>query len=673
MKKTTYAAKKARAQAVSRALSASGRDIGAIPPVANIERKREALASFTAFCRHYLGKRFTLQWSPDHLRVIGKIEQAVTAGGQFAVAMPRGSGKTTLCEAAALWALLSGRHQFLVVIAASAMKARQTLDSLKSELQHNELLAADFPEVCYPIRCLQNETRRVMGQTLNGQPTLITWGKDSVALPWIPGSRCAGAAVRVSGLSGSIRGTSHTRPDGSSIRPTLAVIDDPQTDSSARSPTQCHARLKLITGAVLGLAGPGKRVAAIMPCTVIAPGDLADVILDAKTHPVWNGERCKMLYSPPSDAALWAKYAEIRADSLRQHGDIREATALYAAHREAMDAGAVVGWAERHDPDHLSALQTAMELKLRDPAAFEAEYQNEPQPAGDVASDEMATIEQVLAKATSRPRGAVPAAATRLTAMVDVQKSCLWWMVCAWMDGFAGAVVEYGAWPDQRRTYFTLDQIHPTIADAAPPGAAAEGALYHALTTLTDQLLGRTWQADGPTPATLPITRLMIDTAWGDMAGVVRQFAAETAHRAVILPSFGMGIGADKKPISTYRTEPGDRIGAEWYMPKAKAHMLYDTNHWKTFCHRRIRAAPGDIGSLSLPAGDHRMLAEHITAERPVAVTGQRTVNLWHAIPGRDNHLLDCLVGCAVGASEQGISAVGHRTTDSAPQRKRYT
>ncbi len=50
----------------------------------------------------------------------------------------------------------------------------------------------------------------------------------------------------------------------------------------------------------------------------------------------------------------------------------------YAAHRKEMDEGAVVAWPERYNVDELSAIQHAMNLKLRDELAFMAEYQQEP-------------------------------------------------------------------------------------------------------------------------------------------------------------------------------------------------------------------------------------------------------------------------------------------------------
>ena len=54
---------------------------------------------------------------------------------------------------------------------------------------------------------------------------------------------------------------------------------------------------------------------------------------------------------------------------------------------------------------------------------------------------------------------------------------------------------------------------------------------------------------------------------------------------------------------------------------------------------------------------DHRMFAEQMTAEYPVKTEGRgREVDEWKARPGRDNHFLDCVVGCCVAACVQGAA-----------------
>ena len=93
-------------------------------------------------------------------------------------------------------------------------------------------------------------------------------------------------------------------------------------------------------------------------------------------------------------------------------------------------------------------------------------------------------------------------------------------------------------------------------------------------------------------------------------------------------------------------------------------HVIFDTNYWKTFCFARLAVAMGDRGCLSL-FGDnpqeHRLFAEHITAEYRIKTEGRgRKVDEWKLRPeSSDNHWLDCLVGCAVAASIQGVLLPG--------------
>ncbi len=377
---TDYEAHKEQARARSAALSTAGRDIAPLPDVVNPVRKQTAARSYRAFCDTYFPRTFHLPWSDDHLKVIGKIEAAVLQGGLFAMAMPRGSGKTTLAEVACIWAVLFGHREFVCLIGSDEGHAEDMLDSIKMELDGNELLLEDFPEVVFPIHCLEGIANRASGQLFEGQRTHIGWTAREIILPTIPGSAASAAILRVAGLTGRIRGMKYKRSDGQSVRPSLVVLDDPQTDESARSLSQCATRESILAGAVLGLGGPGQKISGIMPCTVIRPGDMADNILSRETHPEWNGERTKLVYAFPANEKLWQRYAELRAESLRNdHGGV-EATEFYRANREAMDDGARVAWAARFNHDELSAVQHAMNLKLQNEAAFFAEYQNEPLP-----------------------------------------------------------------------------------------------------------------------------------------------------------------------------------------------------------------------------------------------------------------------------------------------------
>lgn len=655
-----YEAQKARAAQRSAQLSQTGRDIGELPEVADPKRKKSCERNFRKFCEVYFCHIFNMEWSDDHLKAIAKIEQSVLKGGLFALAMPRGSGKSSLCEAAGVWSAVYGHREFVTLIGATESAALEMMESVKTELESNELLAADFPEVCYPIEQLDGIANRCAGQLYRGKRTKITWTANEMVLPTIEDSAASGVVIRVAGLTGRIRGMKFKRSDGRSVRPELVIVDDPQTSESANSIEQTRKRLRILSGDILGLAGPGKKISGLMPCTVIKTGDMADQILDKGKHPEWNGERCKMLYSLPTNEKLWEEYAEKRAQSLREKGDISDATAFYAENRKAMDEGAVVAWKQRHNPDELSALQHAMNLRLQDELAFMAEYQNEPL-SEDKAEDVLMSVDEICSKLNGLKKKVVPLNCVRLTMFVDVQKTVLYYCVCAWADDFTGAVIDYGAYPDQKRIRFTLNDVKPTMQDLFPK-SGFEGQLYGTLEKLFEERMTERYvREDG---AEMQIERALIDANWGASTDTVYQFCRQTVYSGIVMPGHGRYVGASSKPMTSYRRKPGERIGFNWMMPnivgkRAIRHVIFDTNFWKSFVHSRLSVAMGDKGCLSLYGKNplyHLMLAEHLTAEYRVKTEGLgRTVDEWKLRPEHgDNHLLDCLAGCAVCASIQG-------------------
>ncbi|MFV0444389.1 MAG: hypothetical protein ACK5Q5_12540 [Planctomycetaceae bacterium] len=316
----SYEQHKDRAARRSAELSATGRDIGDLPAIADPARRSNAATNFQFFCESYFPQSFHLAWSDDHLKVLRKIEQAVLQGGLFAMAMPRGSGKTTICECACIWAVLNGHREFVCLIGSDEGHAMDMLESIKTELDANELLLADYPEVCHPIQSLDGIANRCNGQLYHGERTHIGWTAKYIVLPTLQPkgwsedetlgaliredgrALASGAIIKVAGITGRIRGMKFKRPDGKSVRPSLVVLDDPQTDESARSVSQCQQRESILAGAVLGLAGPGHKISGIMPCTVIRPGDMADRILNRDHHPSCQGETSHTLVEAVSFA-----------------------------------------------------------------------------------------------------------------------------------------------------------------------------------------------------------------------------------------------------------------------------------------------------------------------------------------------------------------------------------
>jgi hypothetical protein len=656
--------------AANLARSRRGRDIGDDYPRRRNSKARDAgERDLRLFLETYFPASFWIPWSADHLRVIGRMQEAILDGGLFALAMPRGAGKTAISVRASLWGLLYRHRRFVALIGSTEDDAAKLLAHVKAELLNNDRLARDFRHVCYPIRRLENNARRCVGQLFRKQRTAIVWSASQVTFPTMPDGPCldgpnvSGSTIAVAGLTGAIRGQAHTLASGEILRPDFVILDDCQTSDSAKSPSQTADRRAIIEGDVLGMSGPKRRITAVMPCTVIHAGDLADQFLDRQQCPAWRGEKTMAVYEWPSNEALWEQYHRIRDEALRSDGKPTAATEFYRQHRQEMDLGARIAWPDRFNDDELSAVQYVMNLRadLKDPAFF-AEYMNTPLKAeGDTVA--VLSVDDIAAKVNGIPRGVVPLKAEHLTAFVDVHDALLFWAVCGWAADFTGWAIAYGTYPDQVSRLFTLRKANPTLADLAP-GAGREGAIRAGLDALAHHLLGREWQREGG--VALRIGRCLVDA--GYVPDCVYDFCRHSAHAAVLMPSRGVGIGAKSRSMLEYSARPGERLGWHWLTgqiaERALRYCRFDANHWKTFIQARLAVPLGDKASLTLygssPA-DHRLFAEHVAAEISVRVTANgRTCDEWSLRPGvADNHWLDTLTGNAVAASMLGASLAG--------------
>lgn len=661
-----YDRKRTAAGRQQRRLSAAGREIGPLPEPVDPKRRDKCRDDLERALLTYFPGRFTLPFSRDHRAIIQAAEQAMRTALLLAIALPRGFGKTTICECVVILAVLFAYHRYAALIAATQQFARRRLESIRTELETNDLLLADFPAAVYPLRRLAGINQRARGQLLAGKPTRIKLSATRIVLPTVEGATTSEAVIECGSLLGAVRGMNYTTSTGEIIRPTFAMIDDPQTRRSARSKTQTDQREQIVAGDVLYLAGPDQRISAVCPLTVIEPDDLADRLLDRTRHSMWRGIRGKMLYAFPSDVASWDTYADRLAEDLANGGDGSTASSYYKRHRKKMDKGAKVAWPEKVPDGLVSALEHAMRLYYGDPGAFAAEAQNDPQGDQDETADQL-TASQVADLASGYGRGEIAAGGELVTAHIDIQKRVLFWLVAAWSRDFTGQVIDYGTWPKQQRRHFTLSSLRQTLASTYP--GQLEAQILAGLGDLVAYLCERKFERDDG--AQLTIDRAGIDANWGESTDTVYSFCRQTTRP--VWPMHGIAIGGSSKPFHQRRRARGDRIGTHWKMPaarKSSRYLLVDVNWWKTFVARRLATPAGERGALTLfkDKHPHRLLAEHLTSEYPVDVVGPfGRVSEWKLRPGRENHWLDDLVGAAALASVLGAELEGHQ----APKRKR--
>lgn len=625
------------------------------PRPANEARRRRCKADLALFCTTYLPERFPLPFSAGQLAEIGTMQRTIQQGGQYAYAAPRGDGKTSRVEAAVLYAALYGFRRFVVVVGSDLSAAMEIVAAVKQALEDSPLLREDFPEVCVAADLADGKAQRASQLTLAGKSLHMAWKADELRLPWIPGSPSAGAVVVARGLTGRLRGMKRVRPDGRSIRPDLILLDDPQSDESAHSDSQCNTRENLILGAVLG-SGGGEPIAAFMPCTIIRRGDLAARFLDRQRHPEFSGTVRGMVTTwPAAQATLWAEYAELRRQGPRD-GDptAKAATDFYIAHRAEMDAGAVLDWEHRKFPEELSALQHAENLMAdRGEDVFSAEYQNQPLEASAQSVYSLTSV-MVEDKVNGLDRGQPQAQAVHTTIGVDVGLSGLHWCACSVTADMSAAVMDYGRFPSDGRDLWT---------DESTQGQ--EQAVHAALVDLIRPLAAR-----------FPgLTRVAADG----------NFLLDTVHKACeylngvlscrVTVARGFQGGFTAKTVGNHAGGPVRKVCPEGYEQKVQRgyELRFNSHHWHRVTQSGFLLAPFSAGSVSLfgkPGQRHTLLAEHVTADRLLSVSvgrDGRPVHRWEQIRP-DNHLLDALVMAIVAAAIDGADPTA-KDTEPKPER----
>lgn len=636
--------------------SANARDIAPLPAVKQHSRRATCAASLRDYLETYHAKTFPLPFSSNHIEFISRLETVIKTGGLISIAMPRGTGKTSISDFASEWAVLNNWRRFVLLISSTATEAERNMNAIKTSLLSNDLLLEDYPEVCYPIRKMEGRAITAAGQTFYGRQTRIKWGSRKIKLPTVYGSESSGNAIACYGITSSIRGVNEDMPDGSLIRPDFLMLDDLQKDDLAVNPARVARLEEIVNSTLLGLSASDKTIASVMTCTVITDGDLADRFLSHDIYPQWSGLRFKMLPQMPNRMDMWREYKGILMESPD------EATAFYKAHRKEMNIGAQVAWPEAYDPNEsVDALQHAMTKWARNERSFQSEYQNEPIKSS--GSNIQVPARVISGRLNGLSRYELPPDTVKVTAFIDVHQDILYYCVCAVDVHFTASIIDYGTLPEQNRNYFEksetgLDTLQQSF------GGDVNSAMQQGLEMISHFLLNQEYFEDNGS-AGRRVDALFID-------GRFRPEVVAAAMAAVKSPRVhacrGVGIRSTSKPMAQWPHKNARHFGHHWLeekIPGARFRsVLTDTNYWKTRVHESFGLYPGERGSLTLWGNDktrHRMYSDHMNAETVKLVSSNgNSVFEWFEKPAQfDNHYFDCTVGCLVAASALGIRIDG--------------
>lgn len=266
------------------------------------------------------------------------VEVAIQTGNgdRQADAAPRGNAKSTWTTLVfVLWCAAYKKRKFPLIVSETAAQSEDFIQFIKAELDMNERLKQDFPELC-------------------GEGPI--WRADTIITR-------NGVKIRGAGAGQKLRGMRH-----GSRRPDLVLVDDLENDEAVESPDQRKKLEKWFFKALMKIGQ--KDTVYIVIGTVLHYDSLLSNLL---IKPGWKGRKFKAVLKY-SQSKLWEQWEDIFTDiSVGKETAEKNADAFFEKHKAAMLKDTEVLWPEVEDYYYL------MKMRISEgPAYFESEKQNEP-------------------------------------------------------------------------------------------------------------------------------------------------------------------------------------------------------------------------------------------------------------------------------------------------------
>ncbi|HEX9080232.1 MAG TPA: phage terminase large subunit [Desulfuromonadaceae bacterium] len=257
--------------------------------------------------------------------------------GKSSDAAPRGNAKSTWGNLfLPLWCIAYAYRHFILQVSDTAAQAEAFIECIKIELECNERLQQDFPEIC-------------------GQGS--TWRARKIIT-------ANGIQVHAAGAGQSLRGFRRGKS-----RPDLVICDDLENDEDVLSEDSRQKLENWFFKALTKLGRPG--CVYIVVGTLLDEQSLLQTLLD---RPGWLGKKFQAVihFSPAEN--LWQRWEEIYCDiSIGKEEAVAAADSYFEQNQAAMLAGTEVLWPEEQPYYFL------MKVRVEDGEnAFQSEYMNNP-------------------------------------------------------------------------------------------------------------------------------------------------------------------------------------------------------------------------------------------------------------------------------------------------------
>jgi hypothetical protein len=634
-----------------------------IPNCDDRERRELLESDDCEWLRWYFEELFWYEFTYQQREMIQAIRNAIIDGGDQALAASRGEGKTKIFERMLMKYTLAGAIKCSVLFAATGSLAQDSLQSIMQEIETNDRLMADYPEVCGPVRALEHTPNRAHYQLVTGKrhddgepyqavPSRFSWCGQEIVLPNVPGSPSAGAIIATRGLDSAVRGFNKRNR-----RVDVAGIDDPDTEETVNNEEQAAKLEKRIDRAIAGLGGQQRSVARVMLTTLQNRICCSYKFTDPAQKPSWKGRRFRFLVKPPDRADLWEEYVQLRQADWQNETDF--ASEFYAERRAIMDAGAEVANPHRFTPQQLSALQFYYDQVAKtDPVSVASEYDNDPpEETGPIESG--LTAHRIQKQVSGYPRKVVPPECAVVVQGIDVGKVLLHWVVRAFRADATGFTIDRDVTP-----------VHGTVVNS---DEGLDVAIMRAIKQRMAEIEADPYKTvDGQSRA---------GGSHVDRRRLPDQHGHLPACRELglgVMPAMGFGKSAgcaranfslDQKP------REGVIVGDGWTLVEIdKIHwpglwrVNMDADRWKAWEHDRWMSDPAKPGCmflfgeasddpkrLSQDEKEHMSYAKQIVAEVEIEEVHKGVLRRrWHSKSDK-NHWLDASYMADVAACIKGI------------------
>jgi len=288
------------------------------------------------FCRFYLHEHFNKHPADVHWSVFAEVKKLVETPGRqhMVLVLPRGWAKTTIATLGVpMWCIAFNLKKHIGVISDSQAQAKDQLQTLRGELEHNERIREDFGDL----------VGKNVWQTMDIETS-------------------SGIRIRAFGTGQKIRGRKHGQ-----YRFDLLLLDDLENLKGVNSQLAREELHKFVYGSVMK--------AGWTDTTVIAMGNFLHydcLLMNMTKNPMFKSIVYRAMVTWPDNMDLWDEWRSIvtNADNPNKTEDARK---FYEDREEEMLQGSESSWPSAFPVYDL------MLMRVSDgEASFAMELQNEP-------------------------------------------------------------------------------------------------------------------------------------------------------------------------------------------------------------------------------------------------------------------------------------------------------